>query len=173
MAERLLNEGSALIDWARMPLADRFWRRVQKSSGCWLWTGTRTEAGYGSLRDRGVRRQATAVLWLLHAGRCPEPSQIVCHRCDNPPCVRQDHLFLGTHTDNTADMDAKGRANRPVLRGEQNPRAKLAWSDVRRIRERLAAPRYGIYTGLAREYGVSDRLIHLIDQRAIWKEEAA
>jgi hypothetical protein len=51
---------------------------------------------------------------------------LVCHRCDTPACVNPEHLFLGTHADNTGDMMAKGRGRRPIARcGEASPSAKL------------------------------------------------
>jgi hypothetical protein len=78
----------------------------------------------------------------------------VCHHCDNPPCVRPDHLFVGTRADNNADMVRKGRhwsKTRPgaALRGERHPLARLSWSDVEAIRQSdepsdVVAARYGI-----------------------------
>ena len=99
------------------PTADRFWPRVQKAEGdgCWLWIGPRkTKAGYGAF---GIRREsdgkwkshfAHRVSYELHFGPIP-PGMFVCHRCDNPQCVRPDHLFLGEHADNMRDMRVKKR----------------------------------------------------------------
>ena len=33
----------------------------------------------------------------------------VCHHCDNPWCILDEHHFLGTHKDNMADASKKGR----------------------------------------------------------------
>lgn len=87
---------------------DRFWARVDKSGECWVWTGAALPAGYG--RWKGAHRLVYAhrFSWELANGPIPD-GMLVCHRCDNPPCVRPDHLFLGTPTDNIRDMNAKGR----------------------------------------------------------------
>jgi hypothetical protein len=39
-----------------------------------------------------------------------EKQRAYLHTCDNPPRVRQSHLFTGTLSDNTQDMIRKGRA---------------------------------------------------------------
>lgn len=66
----------------------------------------------------------------------PLPAGVnVLHHCDNPPCFRFDHLFLGTQADNVADMVAKGRARGGRLPGERNPHAYLTAETVRRIRQ--------------------------------------
>ena len=109
------------------PLAERFWPKVQKGDGCWIWTagGDRT-TGYGRIRigTRGtLQALAHRVAWELTYGPVPE-GLIVCHHCDNPRCVRPDHLFVGTYVDNMRDAEAKGRmqhgdawyAARPNLR---------------------------------------------------------
>ncbi len=106
------------------PIAERFWAKVNKEgpivrdglTPCWMWTGTLSRRGYGSLsrgrRDQGHVR-ATRLSWELHVGPIPD-GLFVLHHCDNPPCVRPEHLFLGTQRDNITDMVSKGRRGGPT-----------------------------------------------------------
>lgn len=89
-------------------LAARFWLNVQKTEGCWLWTGRRDGAGYGQIFVQGRRIGVHRLSWLLNCGEIPE-GLFVCHHCDVPLCVRPDHLFVGTHDDNMRDAAIKGR----------------------------------------------------------------
>lgn len=121
-------------------LEERFWSRVDviEGDGCWEWTGRRmrqrqgrknTLGGYGvidvSAAKRREPRLAHRVAWEITRGTIP-PTFCVCHRCDNPPCVRPDHLFLGTARDNIADMLAKGRQAPSPTFGSDNPANKNA-----------------------------------------------
>jgi hypothetical protein len=91
------------------PVADRFWPKVEKTDGCWLWTGATDRRGYGKIFDgAGKLLIASRVAHELCIGPIPD-GLCVLHKCDNPPCVNPDHLFLGTFGDNTQDMLAKGR----------------------------------------------------------------
>lgn len=94
------------------PLPDRFWRYVDKSNKCWLWTGA-TNGRYGKIsRGPGLGLVgAHRASWEIHVGPIP-PGMQVLHRCDVTNCVRPDHLFLGTNQDNTNDKVAKGRHRR-------------------------------------------------------------
>lgn len=94
------------------PLEERVWARVDKSGECWIWTGTRYRRGYGSIWVAGRHKPVHRVVWELVNGPIPTDLQ-VCHHCDNPPCVRPDHLFLGTRSDNTIDCVRKGRHKSP------------------------------------------------------------
>lgn len=91
---------------------ERLWERVTKTTGCWVWRGTTNNKGYGML-GIGRERQVLAhrVAWESANGHVPD-GMFVCHKCDNPRCVRPDHLFLGTNSDNIQDSIAKGRFRR-------------------------------------------------------------
>lgn len=132
-----------------------FWSRVNKGDGCWMWTGAKMKKrrGYGAVRWDGITKYTHRVSWEITNGEIPD-DMIVCHRCDNPPCVRPDHLFLGTDKDNYDDMVAKGRRVVRVLSGEESASAKLSNAQVETIREEYRAG--GTSTPkLGRKYGIS------------------
>jgi hypothetical protein len=89
-------------------MKEQFWANVDRTGNCWLWTACRDRYGYGRLSAEGRRYKAHRASWELHFGPIPEGKGVL-HSCDNPPCVRPDHLFLGTQVDNIRDMIAKGR----------------------------------------------------------------
>lgn len=157
-----------------LALEERFWLKVEKGNPdeCWAWQGTTDSSGYGILR-RGRQRnfRAHRLSWEIHNGGIPEGLRVL-HRCDNPPCVNPDHLFLGTQADNVADMDAKGRRRSPGLRGAANGRAKLGARSVRAIRERYAAGGT-TYARLAGEFGVTKATIRRVINRETWDHVAA
>lgn len=90
---------------------ERFWSKVRKSDGCWEWTASVNAKGYGRF---GVTSRhivaAHRFAYELVVGPIPD-DQWVLHRCDNPRCVRPDHLFTGSPLDNSTDMVSKGRGS--------------------------------------------------------------
>lgn len=134
----------------------RFWAKVDKVNGpvhplygrCWVWAAYRRRDGYGQFRFGPTTVGAHRLSWILHLGKIDGDTAVICHRCDNPPCVNPAHLFIGTRADNNADMHAKGRAVHP--RGERHGNAKLSDADVRLIRayrgqtQRQLAAKFGV-----------------------------
>lgn len=91
-----------------VPIGQRFWSKVDFSNpdGCWLWTGARRHT-YGQVFVNNERHYAHRIAYaLVHGGM---PDDWVLHRCDTPLCVRPDHLYEGTQTDNMADVSERGR----------------------------------------------------------------
>lgn len=95
-----------------MKTPERFWSKVVKSDGCWIWKASKRSKGYGAfVYQRGediIQGRAHRYSWELHYGDIP-PGLCVLHHCDTPACVRPEHLWLGTKAENNADMVAKGR----------------------------------------------------------------
>jgi hypothetical protein len=107
--DREWSRRAAAARWGT--LAERFASRVRKHPGdaCWTWAGAHDTDGYGRLEAFGAKHAgAHRVAWILANGPIPE-GLFVCHRCDNPGCIRVDHLFLGEPRENTQDSLRKGR----------------------------------------------------------------
>jgi hypothetical protein len=141
-------------------LLERFEMFTELSyEGCWLWLGSLSK-GYGHIRINGVHRKANRVSYELFIGPIPEGMDVL-HKCDNPPCVRPDHFFPGTHTDNMKDCISKKRN----AFGERHGRVKLTDEQVKEIR-RVYSLGNSSHQSLAEIFGVTDAQIGRIIRRA-------
>lgn len=144
--------------------APRFWDRVEKTAGCWIWKGAKTSSGYGLLfAGRRKKIRAHRLSFLLHGGVIAE-GQFVCHHCDNPLCVNPAHLYAGSHADNMRDVRTRGRANRAGTPGETNPGAKLTVEQVREILRSRDTSKHE----LAAKYQCGERAIRNIWAGRTW-----
>lgn len=171
-----------------------FWKNVDRAPGhgpngdCWIWIGHTDKDGYGHFRFGGKMVRCHRLVLSFINGEV-SPDKLVCHKCDNPPCVNPDHLFLGSSLDNQRDMSLKGRRRiigkpwtrqqrekiatrfkeNPELRarGERSGRAKLTNDEVIAMRKmRTEGISYG---EIAKQYGVTKRAVRLAVNRLTWQ----
>lgn len=149
-----------------------FWAKVNRSDGCWEWTGMLGRDGYGRLRigtDRAHFR-AHRVSYFMAFGTDPG-GMLVCHSCDNPKCVRPDHLFLGTAEDNAADKLAKGRHRWGAAGGARNPNAKMGEDQARAVVAMLLAGMTN--TAIAAALPVGHSMVSRIRVGKAWRDLSA
>lgn len=147
----------------------RFWAKVEKTDGCWLWRASVDSFGYGSFNTGSGSKPAHRVSFIIAHGR--EPSDCVLHSCDVPGCVNPDHLFEGTRTDNHIDKMNKGRGTMPPTHwGSKHPQAKLHESQIPAIRALIRSGQS--YAAVARRFGVSKKTIVNIWKGRIWAHVA-
>ena len=139
-----------------------FYDRVQTAGDCWEWTGGKDRQGYGRMRVNGKHVSAHRFSYELNVGRIPS-GLMVCHRCDNPGCVKPSHLFIGTAKDNNHDAVKKGRTARTC--GTQNGNAKLKPSDIVRIKELCKS---NTQRQVARKFGISQMCVSKIVRGLKW-----
>lgn len=118
-------------------------------SGCWEWQISRSAYGHGYFHFNSEDHYAHRVSWMLFRGDIPTGIE-VCHKCDNPPCVNPDHLFLGTHRDNFEDAKRKRR----LPHGEKHCCAKLTTEQIAEIRGRVANGE--MQRSIATQFGISE-----------------
>ena len=140
---------------------DHFWAKVEKSEGCWTWKAEHDHLpkGYGRVKIDGRNHMAHRVSWMWANGQTVPAGMFVCHHCDNPPCVRPDHLFIGTAADNNADCISKGRSvAHPALKGLAHHMAWVPDEVVREVRESYAAG-HEVQEEIANRLGLAQRVI--------------
>lgn len=101
---------------------------IVTDNGCWEWQGSRCKSGYGHVSYLGKIKRTHRIYYELLNGKIPD-KLFVCHKCDNPPCLNPDHLFLGTNQDNMLDALKKGRLRTD---GCPPPRKKVGHPSVAR-----------------------------------------
>lgn len=182
-----------------------FWAKVDKAGpiplqrpelgACWLWTGGMIKGGYGRVRIGERLYLAHRVSHGISKFKIPD-DKLGCHECDNPRCVNDAHIFVGTHADNAMDKSIKGRCTpcpgdkngarihidrmprgdrngmrtkpESVLRGERCVTSKLKTSDILSIRARYAAG--GITQAqLASDYGIAQAHVSTIVLGKAWR----
>lgn len=137
------------------------------ASGCVEWTGsTTTKYGYGNLTVEGKNEYAHRYAYRRACGSIPD-GLFVLHRCDNPPCVNPEHLFLGTQIDNMQDCSQKGRVNTTIeARMNDHPQAKITEAIAVEIR---ALKEFGFkQCDIAKQFGISKYIVSRVVLNKHW-----
>lgn len=152
-----------------------------KGDSCAPWTGGKNKRGYGAFNVFARRVDAHRFSYMAFRGPIP-PGIFVCHKCDNPPCVRPDHLFLGTHSDNMKDAANKGRISPPrriknpnwvrpsrkIENPNTKPGAKITKEIAADIKVRLANNETG--RSIARLYSLHFGSVSDIKRGLTWRD---
>lgn len=151
--------------------ADAFWPKVQKSEGCWLWTGKKNPrhkygqfyVGWDGKRYREWR--AHRVAWVLSNGPLAEGMDVL-HSCDNPLCVRPEHLFVGNKSANMADAAQKGRLHWQKWKAEADRVRGLFTREDVELLERLQPYQTPLEKALNNEWGAGDIEVRMTRETA-------
>lgn len=149
---------------------ERFFKKVGigLNEQCWKWQGSNDgKHGYGRIAFRGKTYISSRVSYFIHYGFDPK-SLMVCHKCDNPPCVNPHHLFIGTRRTNMTDRDLKGRNNIP--KGEAHYLHRFTEKDV--IQIRTLYKNGAMQHEIAEVFNTSQSVIKSIVNGKTWKHVA-
>lgn len=151
-----------LVEVARSPgFQRRFWAKVRKTDGCWIWTGSNNGLGYGDIMGAGYHQLAHRMAWRAAHGPIPQGAEIM-HDCDTPACVNPGHLRPGSHARNLGDAAQRGR----FPRGEKCWKSKLTAEVVREIR---ASQGRLSHREAAMVHGVDRRTVADARSRRTWR----
>jgi len=146
---------------------ENFWSKVRKGADdeCWEWSGATNNTGYGTVgwhgRNYTAHRVAAWLSDMVKSPSRPEHSRDkdhVLHRCDNRRCCNPHHFVIGSYSDNQYDAYQKKRRVQP--KGQAHSKEKPTNEQAAEIRQRYEAGEFQV--PLAKEYGVSQRVVSLI-----------
>ena len=151
----------------------KFWNNISITANddkCWDWKCCTNKKGYGIVRINKKNWLTHRLAYFLNYKIDPI-DKLVCHSCDNPKCVNQKHLWIGTNKENMHDKITKGRSGyekRKTLRGEENGYSKLTSVQILEIRNLYQTTKTS-YRKLSKFFNVGTSHISRIVKKQVWK----
>lgn len=152
----------------RLSAEERFWLLVDKSEGqgpngdCWEWKAGRTPAGYGWFRVTTRQPPVTALRFSLQIKLGRKVNAFALHTCDNPACVRPEHLYEGTARQNVKDRDDRQR----TATGERHGKSKYTTIQIAQAKKLLSRNVRPI--DVAKQTGLSYATVSAIKHNRYW-----
>lgn len=109
---------------------ERFWSKVEKTEGCWLWIGNKGHrGGYGQFHNPNGSTLAHRISYEKAHGPIPD-GMVVDHLCREASCVRPDHLEVVTLQENSSRA-SRNRTSKLCSRGhdQTDPSVRRARKD--------------------------------------------
>jgi hypothetical protein len=149
-----------------IPIEKRFWDKVKIGEGCWEWQACRDDFGYGVLKKEGKPKRtqrAHIIAWTrIYKQELPK-GMCVLHHCDNPGCVKEDHLYVGTRIENNFDKEIRNRGKKR----ENHPFSKFKWEEICMMRKIWQTGLFKI-SRFAKAYGINHSHMRAIVDKKIW-----
>jgi predicted XRE-type DNA-binding protein len=145
-----------------LPIEQKIEEHIISKDNCWI-TDLSSPNGYPRITDNNRKtRKVSRIMFELHYGNIPK-GMLVCHKCDNKACINPEHLFLGSHKDNMADMVKKNRQ----AKGSNQGSSKLSEEQVLEIKCLLAEGKL-TQKQIAKLFGVCQAHVSAINLGKKW-----
>ena len=166
--DHLYMSGASVVPDARFIVGMLRHQTVQQGN-CLVWPRNHNKQGYGRISVGNKQYLAHRLVYTLLLEALPDDI-CVLHHCDNPPCVKLNHLYAGTRADNADDSIERKRHKH----GEGSVKSKLTQAQVDAIRLELSrfSWEYDDCRKIGEKYGVSAGTIYLIAIHRTWKQNS-
>jgi len=112
--------------------------KIDINTGCWEWQGCKDGKGYGQCKFYGVVKKVHRLSAMIFLDFDLNSKLLVCHHCDNPPCINPDHFFIGTNADNMRDSRLKGRQKKSEEQKKKISKTRIGFKPSKKHKKKIS-----------------------------------